>query len=312
MNTLNNIFLGFKQVTSENFAGVTDKKGYFWLVREVVDGEFTGKADIWFGNRHYGSFDPSVQTEILAIKETIANILENENTGVSTEVFETKVNELISLISEKVDVETYESKVNELEVSLGTKVSQDEFDGKVAELEKVITDNEEIVSTALNDLQDRKADINDVVLKSEYTPITNEEKEKLETIESGAQANVIEKVTLFGNEVPVTDKTVALDFQADDIKLGTAIGEAFPADKTIHETLKSIYESFSGPTGGSGIVDVNADDDSVLVEGDATIKNVKVQVSAAADNKLVVRTVDGEKGLYVEPLYYEGDDVEVE
>jgi hypothetical protein len=292
MNTLNNIFLGFKQVTSESFAGVTDKKGYFWLVREVVDGEFTGKADIWFGNRHYGSFDPSVQSEILAIKETITNILENENTNVSTEVFETKVNELISLISEKVDVETYESKVNELEVSLGTKVSRDEFDGKVAELEKVIIDNEEIVSTALNDLQDRKADINDVVLKSEYNPI--------------------EKVTLFGNEVPVTDKTVSLDFQADDIKLGTAIGDMFPADKTIHETLKSIYESFSGPTGGSGIVDLNASDDSVLVEGDATIKNVKVQVSAAADNKLVVRTVEGEKGLYVKPLYYEGDDVEVE
>ena len=76
--------------------------------------------------------------------------------------------------------------------------------------------------------------------------------------------------------------------------------------------MKSIYESFSGPTGGSGIVDVNAGDDSVIVEGDATIKNVKVQVSAAADNKLVVRTVNGEKGLYVEPLYYEGDDVEVE
>ena len=312
MNTLNNIFLGFKQVTSENFAEVTDKKGYFWLVREVVDGEFTGKADIWFGNRHYGSFDPSVQSEILAIKETIANILENESTNVSTEVFETKVNELISLISEKVNVETYESKVNELEISLGTKVSQDEFDGKVAELEKVIIDNEEVVSTALNDLQDRKADINDVVLKSEYNPITDEEREKLETVESGAQVNVIEKVTLFGNEVPVNDKTVALDFQADDIKLGTAIGTAFPADKTIHETLKSIYESFSDPTGGSGIVDVNAGDDSVLVEGDATIKNVKVQVSAAADNKLVVRTVDGEKGLYVEPLYYEGDDVEVE
>ena len=292
MNTLNNIFLGFKQVTSESFAEVTDKKGYFWLVREVVDGEFTGKADIWFGNRHYGSFDPSVQSEILAIKETITNILENENTSVSTEVFETKVNELISLISEKVDVETYESKVNELEVSLGTKVSRDEFDGKVAELEKVIIDNEEIVSTALKDLQDRKADINDVVLKSEYNPI--------------------EKVTLFGNEVPVTDKTVSLDFQADDIKLGTAIGDMFPADKTIHETLKSIYESFSGPTGGSGIVDLNASDDSVLVEGDATIKNVKVQVSAAADNKLVVRTVEGEKGLYVKPLYYEGDDVEVE
>ena len=111
---------------------------------------------------------------------------------------------------------------------------------------------------------------------------------------------------------PVNDKTVVLDFQADDIKLGTAIGDAFPANKTIHETLKSIYESFSGPTGGSGIVDVNAGDDSVIVEGDATIKNVKVQVSAAADNKLVVRTVNGEKGLYVEPLYYEGDDVEVE
>ena len=85
----------------------------------------------------------------------------------------------------------------------------------------------------------------------------------------------------------------------------------FGSDKTISETLKGIYSSLQAGLSG-GVTSVTAADDSVIVSGDVNNKEVKVRISAAADNRLSVRTVDGEKGLYVEPLYYMGDDSEVE
>ena len=166
----------------------------------------------------------------------------------------------------------------------------------------------------------------DVVAKEGYVAYSEKEKTKLSNIEEKAQVNVIEKVTLFGNEVVADEnKVVAIDFQSDDIKLGVDItttvtdeetGESsevvvFGSDKTISETLKGIYSSLQAGLSG-GVTSVTAADDSVIVSGDVNNKEVKVQISAAADNRLSVRTVDGEKGLYVEPLYYMGDDSEVE
>lgn len=261
MDTLNKIFLGFKQVTSDKFSEVTDKKGYLWLVREVVDGELTGKADIWFGSRHYGSFDPSIASEIATMKETIDAILKEVNA--------------------KVDFETYEDTINKIEASVSAVTS-------------TATESKEWIDT----------------FKESYDPITEKDRELLNSVENGAQVNKIEKIQLFGNEISIDDKTVNIDFQADDIKLGTPIGEVFPANKTVHETLKSIYETFKG--GSSGILSVTSSDDSIVVEGDENIKGVRVQVSSASDNKIVLRTVENEKGLYVEPLYYDGDDFEVE
>jgi hypothetical protein len=263
MDTLNKIFLGFKQVTSDKFSEVTDKKGYLWLVREVVDGELTGKADIWFGSRHYASFDPSIASEISKMKETIDALLKEVNA--------------------KVDSETYEAAINKIEASVSAVTS-------------TATESKEWIDT----------------FKESYDPITEKDRELLNSVENGAQVNKIEKIQLFGNELSINDKTVNIDFQADDIKLGTPIGDVFPANKTVHETLKSIYETFKGGSGNSGILSVTSSDDSIIVEGDENIKGVRVQVSSASDNKIVLRTVENEKGLYVEPLYYDGDDFEVE
>lgn len=283
MDTLNKIFLGFKQVTSDKFSEVTDKKGYLWLVREVVDSELTGKADIWFGSRHYGSFDPSIASEISRMKETIDVILEEVKSKVSTNDFNKKVEELVALIGKKVDSETYEAAINKIEASVSAVTS-------------TATETKEWIDT----------------FKESYDPITEEDRELLNSVENGAQVNKIEKIQLFSNELSINDKTVNIDFQADDIKLGTPIGDVFPANKTVHETLKSIYETFKGGSGNSGILSVTSSDDSIVVEGDENIKGVRVQVSSANDNKIVLRTVENEKGLYVEPLYYDGDDFEVE
>ena len=242
-------------------------------------------------------------------------------------------------LAKKVEVETYEAFVSANTESLAAKVAQADYDAytaatdaalaakvesetyeaKITEIEKSITDNKSAADEAIKDLQDNKADVNDVVLKEGYVAYSEEEKTKLAGIAENAQVNAIETITLFGNELEINDKTVAVDFQADDIKLGTAIttvenGESkdvFGADKTLSQTLQGIYDSLKSGLSG-GVTSVTGADDSIVVSGDVNNREVKVQVSAAADNRLSIRTVDGEKGLYVEPLYYGGDDEEVE
>ena len=237
--------------------------------------------------------------------------------------YDAKVEELEGAIAEKVEVSAHTAYTAATDAAIAAKVAQADYDAKIAEIEKTIEDNELVVSEALTDLNDSKANINDVVLREGYVAYSDEEKTKLANIAEGAEVNVIEKVTLFGNELDVTDKTVAVDFQADDIKLGVDIygidketGEltkdpVFNSGKTISETLQGIYQSLQSGLNG-GITSVTGADDSIVVSGDVNNKEVKVQISAAADNRLSIRTVDGEKGLYVEPLYYSGDDSDVE
>jgi hypothetical protein len=159
----------------------------------------------------------------------------------------------------------------------------------VAALKQEVIDNEEVVSTALNDLKD-----------------------KVDTVEIGAQVNVIEKVKLFGNELEVAeDKSVDVEFSAKDVKLGTTV-DAYGANAKVTDVLEGIFnvlEAINKENGG--VLEVAAGDDSVIVSGESVAKTIAVQISSAEGNRLVLNTTEGEKGLYVEPLYYDGNDAEV-
>ena len=285
------------------------------------------EANTWIGN--FMKAEELGQTAIDTLSEIQAYIDSDKQgaAAMTAEIankvakadYEAKVAEIEGAVAKKVEVESYEAKVEEIEGAIATKVAQADYEAKVAEIEKTIEDNELVVSEALTNLSDNKANLSDVVLKEGYVAYSEEEKTKLAGVAENAQVNVIEKVTLFGNELTVTDKTVAVDFQSDDIKLGTAITttedgetkEVFGADKTLSQTLQGIYDSLKSGLSG-GVTSVTGADDSIVVSGDINNREVKVQISAAANNRLSLRTVDGEKGLYVEPLYYDGDDSEVE
>lgn len=387
------VFLGFKQVTSASFAEVTDKAGYLWFVRDAE----TGLGDIYFGTRHYGSYDPSVATDLAALKEAVNGILadigyDEENNLAFAEALagETTlvgaINKLVELIeeyqgavtealgekanaNEVVDNATFEEYQGAVSEALATKVDANAYETKISELESTISllpkfaievvevlPTEEISETTVYLVKDKddegdlyteyiyvngawenlgkqRVDLTNYYNKDEvdtllegkvstegYIEYTQEEKDKLANVEDGAQVNVIETVSLFGNELSVDAKNVNIDFQSDDVKLGTAITttnedgetiEVFGAEKSISQTLQGIYDSLKSGLSG-GVTSVTGADDSIIVSGDVNNKEVKVQVSAAADNRLVVRTIDGEKGLYVEPLYYDGNDSEVE
>jgi hypothetical protein len=70
-NTIKQAFLGFKQVTLGSFEQITDRAGYLWFVRDVEN----GITDIWFGNRKYASFDPSMSGDLSAVKSAVEGIL---------------------------------------------------------------------------------------------------------------------------------------------------------------------------------------------------------------------------------------------
>jgi hypothetical protein len=409
------IFLGFKQVTAKTFETTTDKQGYFWLVRDVEK----GTADIWFGNKHYSSFDPTIASDVETLKELVNGILSDVYTKegvdellkgkVDVEAFESYKEEIVEALSKKLEAsdlegyaktddvvsnETFEGYKEEVSIELDKKANsldvytKEEVDSKLSVINRfvnieivdelptenisdttiyLVKDKEsegdlytefiylngvwenlgkqtvdfskystteeinallEVLTTNLNNRIDEvEKTVTDSLtdLSKKVKNVEDELANKLEASDLEGYENKIEKVTLFGNEINVVDKTIAIDFQSDDVKLGVDIttvekdeetGEetevvVFSKDKTVSETLQGIYASLKSGLSG-GVTSVTAADDSVKVTGDTNNKEIKVQVSAAADNRLSIRTVDGEKGLYVAPLYYDGDDTDVE
>lgn len=384
------VFLGFKQVTAKTFETVVDKQGYFWLVRDVEK----RTADIWFGNKHYCSYDPTLASDVASLKELVNGILSDVYTKegvdellkgkVDVETFESYKEEIVEALSKKLEAsdlndyakteevvsnEVFESYKEEVSVELGKKANsanvytKEEVDSKLSVINRFVNievvdelPTENISETTIYLVKDKESD-NDLYTEYIYvngvwenlgkqtvdfsnystteemnaaiaelaSDVEDELANKLEASDLEGYENKIEKVTLFGNEINVVDKTIAIDFQSDDVKLGVDIttvekdaetGEeseviVFGKDKTVSETLQGIYASLKSGLSG-GVTSVTAADDSVKVTGDVNNKEIKVQVSVAADNRLSIRTVDGEKGLYVAPLYYDGDDTEVE
>lgn len=109
----NKIFLGFKQVTLGTFEATPDKAGYLWFVRNTE----TDARDIYFGNKHYGSYDPSVATDLEALKTSVERILTdigyNDENGLEfaealsgETTFVGAINKLVELINAK-DVTYY-------------------------------------------------------------------------------------------------------------------------------------------------------------------------------------------------------------
>lgn len=54
----NKIFKGILQYTSEQFDGIEKQPGFIYFVRKSDD-KNNGDAEIWFGNRRYGSVNVS-------------------------------------------------------------------------------------------------------------------------------------------------------------------------------------------------------------------------------------------------------------
>lgn len=72
------LFKGIKQVTMETYQSATDKKGYLWLVREIIqkqEGSQTpfeeNRFHIYFGDKKYGDFWGGLYESINVLVEAI-------------------------------------------------------------------------------------------------------------------------------------------------------------------------------------------------------------------------------------------------
>ena len=123
-----------------------------------------------------------------------------------------------------------------------------------------------------------------------------------------AQENVIEEVKLFGTALTVTDKSVDVDFDATDIKVGEDIkdGEtvAYSADTKVSTVLQGIQNSISNAIKGA-FDKVEAGDGITVTDVQNNKQTISVKLSTDTDNLLKLK----EDGLFV-AMYYDGDDVE--
>ena len=123
-----------------------------------------------------------------------------------------------------------------------------------------------------------------------------------------AQENVIEEVKLFGTALDITNKSVDVDFDATDVKVGEDIkdGETvvYSADTKVSAVLKGIQNSISNAIKGA-FDKVEAGDGIAVTDVQNNKQTISVKLSTDTDNLLKLK----EDGLFV-AMYYDGDDVE--
>lgn len=167
-----------------------------------------------------------------------------------------------------------------------------------------------------NDVYAKTEADNTFVKKEGFNEFTTDMESKLEGIAEGAQVNVIESVSVNGVDVTITDKKAEITFEADDIKLGTAItagedenGEpkvVYGTGSTITDVLQGIQDSVTVAVSG-GLTGVVAGDGMAVSAVSANKQTVSAKISTDEGNLLKVSETD--KGLFV-AMYYDGDDAE--
>ena len=184
------------------------------------------------------------------------------------------------------------------------------MDARVKELEEF---DHSVYALANNVYTKEDAD-NTFVKTADFNEFTNDMESKLEGIAEGAQVNVIESVSVNGVDVTITDKKAEITFEADDIKLGTAITadedgepkEVYGTGSTITSVLQGIQNSITVAVSG-GLTDVVAGDGMAVSAVSANKQTVSAKISKDDGNLLKVSETD--KGLFV-AMYYDGDDAE--
>lgn len=168
---------------------------------------------------------------------------------------------------------------------------------------------------ALKDEVYAKTEADNTFVKTEgFNEFTTEMESKLDGIAEGAQVNVIESVSVNGVDVTIADKKAEITFEADDIKLGTAIiadengepKEVYGTGSTITSVLQGIQDSITVAVSG-GLTGVVAGDGMAVSAVSANKQTVSAKISADEGNLLKVSETD--KGLFV-AMYYDGDDAE--
>ena len=139
--------------------------------------------------------------------------------------------------------------------------------------------------------------------------MTDEEGTKLAGIQSGAQVNVVESVSVNGVDASIAGKKASVTVNATQIEVGKEITDGeevvYSATTKLNAVLQGIQDSINAAVSG-GLTSVVAGD-GITVSGVAGNKQtISAKVSTDEGNLLKIGT---DQGLFA-ALYYSGDDVE--
>lgn len=122
-------------------------------------------------------------------------------------------------------------------------------------------------------------------------------------------ADKLTGISVNGVAGTVVDGVASVEIDSQKIKLGKDIG-SLTADKTVAEAIEALKDKVNSAIAG-GLTNVNAGDGIIVSDYNEAEhdQNISVKISADANNQVKFGT---DKGIYVAPLYYDGDDVEEE
>lgn len=258
-------FLGFKQVKLATYEALSDaeKKGYLWLVRELVSGE-TKTAEIYYGTRKYAELNQNTEdvNELLAyvenLKESLGEFIAEDGTYVGfTPDHEILGNE---------DINTVEDALAALETAIIENSGIKELEERVeavesglTNLETVVEENTTKIETLENTVNEAISDINDNFEKveGEIETINNE----IETIndEISGMTSTLEQ---HGLDIEELQKKVA---EIADIKVIRLKGMRDSFDQLPQDGNKE-GDLWLVATSDSGAVETNVFTEYVWIE----------------------------------------------
>lgn len=139
--------------------------------------------------------------------------------------------------------------------------------------------------------------------------MTDDEGTKLDGIESGAQVNVVESVSVNGVDASIEGKKASVTVKATEIEVGKDITDnaevVYSGNTKLDAVLQGIQDSINAAVSG-GLTSVVAGNGVEVTPVAGNKQTVSAKVSTDEGNLLKIGT---DQGLFA-ALYYSGDDVE--
>ena len=178
---------------------------------------------------------------------------------------------------------------NEL-MKLAVSLPSGDVDSDVAELKVK-------VSELMGDITDISNEIdNKVSIQKGYSLVSDSDIEKLSNIEDGAQSNIIEKIVVNGQEIPVTDKSAIFTIEYPEAKLDGHVDDAYIDDV---DGKKYLVLTFTENAGKDDIlVDVSEMFTEQYSSGNGiSLENAIIALRLGEDEKILA--FDGDGGLII-------------
>lgn len=292
---------------------LTEVKNYADAIKEDLQGEIS-KVKEGYKDADNETLDAAKEFA----KQEITNLIgDEENAGAISGIIASEVTKLLENAPENLDtlkeivdfIQTDAEAAAELSnrITALEQINHDAY--KDADAETLESAKDFASEEAKKALESSKeyAD-NNFVNNDSFTEFKTQVNEKLETVESGAQENVIENISVNGIEGSIEDKIASVKVTGEDIELGADLMAEnqvkYPKKTKLSSVLQGIQNSITQAASGSylGVLSGNGIEVSDIIASQQTIS---VKVDKKEGNLISV----SQNGIFA-AMYYDGDDVD--